>query len=69
MTTNERSEFTNLMGKFITAGIALSDMWNYISDGFGDELNGYEWPFTLSFDEFIYELITINNKIADKVKR
>ena len=42
-------------------------MWPQSSDEFENELNSHSWPFTMSLDEVMCELVDIYGKIHGKV--
>ena len=63
----ERDAFLEQFKKFIVEGVKLVDMWPQATPGFEDELNSFSWPFTMSLDEVMCELVEIHGKITDKV--
>lgn len=63
----ERDAFVEQMNKFINNGFALLDIWTKASEAFDAELQDYGWPLSMSFDEMMYELVNVRDKIADKV--
>ena len=64
---SERDAFVEQMNKFIVEGVKMADMWSQMTPAFEDELNSFSWPFSMSFDEVMCELIEIREKITDKV--
>jgi hypothetical protein len=63
----ERDAFLEQFKKFIVEGVKLIDMWPQSSDEFENELNSHSWPFTMSLDEVMCELVDIYGKIHGKV--
>jgi len=66
---DDGSNLSLLSSVDIVEGVKLIDMWPQSSDEFENELNSHSWPFTMSLDEVMCELVDIYGKIHGKVDR
>jgi hypothetical protein len=65
-----RSEYLYALKQYVAKAFALSQVWECINldEKLSNAIDGTTFPFTMSFDEYCYEMMAILRKLEEQLE-